>query len=479
MNSKLEGQTLELDRPRVVAEPVEAPQPETPKVIAPKPPLIPTPPAVTSRKPLRVEFHVGKDFVRRFDIPSPDKRRAATKVIHVYPTLAEWAGRTMPDNVNPRSHDPQCLRSPVARDIERTLLDQPEDFFLANRGSTIIAEAVNFNDKTGNMELLINDPENQGLADGATTDAVIAKVQTALAREVLERKDASFTELLSLDNRSKIPEALRDARIHLEIFVGMDDRARLANLVQGRNTSRQVKGWSMADFKGQFEWIKEIIEAEDSQFRGKVGYEENAGRDISVLNVLALLTLFHPEFDEKDSTGAAKAPVVAYVSGGRMDARLSDEELLKGYKSLAPVLLDILKLHDHVALNFGVVYEKAFGKKSKLSRRQGVKSYLVGEEKYELPLTGAKADYELPNGYVFPILAAMRALLSKRGTGKVHWRMSPFEFFDKRGKVLVSELMDQVEAAGGVPNEVGKRKLAYTALHASAKVELAEELEKR
>lgn len=462
--------------PRVVAEPInQPPQVEAPKPPAIKPPLIPTPPDVTSRKPLRVSFHVGKDFVRRFDIPSPDKRRAPTKVVHVYPTLAEWAGRTMPDNVNPRSHDPQCLRSPVARDIERTLLDQPEDFFLANRGSTIIAESVHFDEKSGNMELLINDPDNQGLADGATTDAVIAKVQTALAREVLERKDASFAELL--ENKTRIPEALRDARIHLEIFVGMDDRARLANLVQGRNTSRQVKGWSMADFKGQFEWIKEIIEAEGSPFAGRIGYEENAGKPVSVLNVLAIMTLFHPQFDEKDSTGAAKAPVVAYISGGRMDAQLANEELLKGYKSLSPVLLDILKLHDHVAQNFGKVYEQAFGKKSKLSRRQGVKSYLVGEEKHELPLTGAMADYELPNGYVFPVLAAMRALLSKRGTGKVHWRTDPFEFFDKRGKVLVSELMDQVEAVGGVPNEVGKRKLAYTALHATAKVELTEELE--
>lgn len=193
-------------------------------------PIIPTPShEVSARKPLKVRFHVGKDFFRRFDLPGATKREAPIQVLHLYPTLAEWAGRTVPDNVNPRSHDSGVLKSAVAKQIRHTLCEQPEDFVLANRGSTLIAEAYKFDPASGDVELTIADPDNQGLADGATTDAVIAQVQTEAARQVLSRPDAFFVDLA----KNEVPDHLKTARIHLEIFVGLDDRDRIAPLVGG------------------------------------------------------------------------------------------------------------------------------------------------------------------------------------------------------------------------------------------------------
>jgi hypothetical protein len=390
----------------------------------------------------------------------------------MYPTLAEWQGRIIPDGVNPRSHEPECLRSPVAKAMEQTIVEKSEDFVFANRGSTIVAEKVDFDPKTGNVEIHITDPENQGLADGATTDAVIAKVQTQLAREILERKDASYVDLLQ--SGKKIPEILANARLHLEVIVGLDDRARLANLVQGRNTSRQVRGWSMSDFRGEFEWIKDIVEAAGSPFIGKIGYEENSGKDITILDILSIITLFHPEFDDTDE-GQERAPVIAYANKGRMDSRLADDKLRAGYKELAPLVVDILKLHDYVYQNFEQAYDAVFGVRAKLGRREGVESRLMGEP-YELPLTGLKSNYVLPAGFIFPVLASLRALVYRRA-GKIAWRRDPFEFFTKHGKKLVGELMDQVDAHGGNPNVVGKRKLAYTAIHSQAKICLYKEIE--
>jgi hypothetical protein len=439
-------------------------------VTAPTPVIdvIPTPERLVSAKhPLRVRLHVGKDFLRVVDLPHGDARRKPIRVLHVYPTLADYAGRTIPDNVNPRSHDPSCLKSPVARQIEHTLTDRPEDFVLANRGSTIIAESYDYNPQKGELELVISDPENEGLADGATTDAVLAKVQAQVARSLLNKPDANYRELQLAGDT---PESLKSGRIHLEVFVNLDDRSRIASLVAGRNTSRQVRGWSMADFRGQFDWLKDVLEKPESGFMGRIGYEENSDCDVSILDILALLTLFHPEFDAKGE--AATAPVVAYTSRGRMDARLSDEELLKGYQGLTPLLLDILKLHDHVYSQFETVYDKAYGKKSRLARRRGVEAVT-----FKLPLTGAETNYKLPAGYVYPLLASLRALVYRRG-GNIKWRINPFEFFDTYGPELVAELMEQAEALGGDPNTTGKKKLVYTALHNKAKVLLTEELEK-
>jgi len=459
---------------------VEAPKVET-RI---KPPVIPTPRSegVTGRKPIKIRFHVGKEFIRKFEIPSPDSRKNPTTVFHLYPLLSEWVGRTVPDGVNPRSHDPECLKSPVAKRIEQTISDKPENFYLANRGSTLIAESLEFDPKNGEVELTITDPDNQGLADGATTDAVLAKVQTMIAREALERKDASYTELVNGIKEgkkmdvSKLPDILKHGRIHLEVFVGLDDRSRIADLVEGRNTSRQVRGWSMADFRGEFDWLKNILEDEKSPFRSKVGYEENSSMDLNILDILSVLTLFHPEFDEKDEMGKEKAPVVAYANKGRMDTRLGDEKLRQGYTRLAPLVPDILRLWEYIYANFEIAYDSAFGAKARLGRREGVTPR--HDNPLELPLTGLKSNYTIPNGFIFPLLSSMRALIAYRGD-KTGWKTDPFAFFDKYGKRLVSELMEQVEGVGGNPNVAGKRKLVYTALHAQARLALNDEVEER
>jgi hypothetical protein len=449
-------------------------QPEETKIKRQRPPVIPSPETnVSGRKPIKMTFHVGNQFASQTSFPHPDQRKRHTIVHHLYPLLSEWVGRSLPDGVNPRSHEPECLKSPVAKQIEQTIVDKPEDFFLANRGTTIIADHVEFDRKTGNVTVTISDPENQGIADGATTDAVLAKVQTRLAREIMDNKEGNYLQLIDL-KKSSIPEILKNGRIHLEVIVGLEDRERIASLVQGRNTSRQVKGWSMENFRGAFEWVKNILEDEKSIFRGKIGYEENSSQDTNILDVLSLATLFHPEFDESD--GGDKAPTVAYANKGRMDIRLADENLIKGYKGLAPILEDILKLHDHVYANFEYAYEKVFGAKARLGRREGIQSRLLGEP-YELSLTGLKSNYVIPSGFIFPLLASFRALVSYKG-GKAHWKVDPFEFFDKYGNKLVGELMEQVEAQGGNPNVAGKRKLVYTALHTKASLYLSKAQEK-
>jgi hypothetical protein len=469
---KRKGKMTTMLEPKVEETAIE------PKPRKERPPVIPTPRSegVSGRKPIVMRFHVGKEFIRKFEIPQLDSRKKSTVVYHMYPLLSEWIGRTAPDGVNPRSHDPECLKSPVAKQIEQTILEKPEDFFLANRGSTLIADSVFFDGKTGDVEVCIIDPENQGLADGATTDAVIAKVQTQLAREFLENREASYIQLLDVKG-GKIPEILKNGRVHLEVIENLDDRDRIANLVQGRNTSRQVRGWSMADFKGVFDWIKDILENDD-EFKNKVGYEENSPKDVSILDIISLITLFHPEFDEKDEAGTDKAPTVAYANKGRMDSRLLDPELLKGYKNLIPVIQDTLRLHDYIYVNFEKAYDQAYKGKSRLGRRRGIESRLH-DKPLILPLTGLPASYVIPSGFMFPLVAAFRALISHKGQKGCHWRLDPFEFWDKYGKVLVAELMEQIDAQGGNPNVAGKRKLVYTALYSKARICMSDELEER
>lgn len=431
---------------------------------------------VTGHKPIDIEIPVEKGCFSVNHIPPIDGRHSPEAVYHAYVRLSDWIGRTLPDGVNPRSHDVDCLKSDVAKGIEQTITESPEDFYLANRGMTIMAKSLEYDAKKGIMRLRITNPECQGSADGATTDAVISKVQTRVAWEMLNDRNATFVDFInSLENREQweklVPDYLKQARLHLEIHTDLEDRDRIASLVGGRNTSRQVKSWSMADFTGMFDWLKDILE-KDEAFAGKIGWEENSGKDITVLDVLSIINLFHPEFDDQDANGD-KAPTISYSNKGKMDTRLENEDILKGYTKLARVIPDILKLYEYAYSEFAIMFDKAYAGNGRLGGRNGVKPRTI-----ELPFTGAKSNYEISDGYLFPLLASMRALVAHEP--KIHWAAEPFEFLSKHGPKLIVELMEQVKAqGGGNPTVAGKRKLVYTALHAKAQLALTKELGKQ
>lgn len=407
-----------------------------------------------NENPIRVAFPVDKECIRKFTIQ--DDGREVT-IYHLYPRLSDWAGRKLPDDVNPRSHDEEALKSSVARSIETTILESPEDFYLANRGATILAQDLRYDPQKGTVEITVVDSTLQGIADGATTDAVLAKVQRDIAA------GTATSEALPDDVTM---ESLSQGRIHLEVIVGLTNKERIDAMVLGRNTSRQVKPWSMSDFRGSFNWINDILETPPSDFIGKVGYEENAGKPTTILDVLSVLTLFHREFDEK-----RKAPTVAYSSKGRMDARLNDAKLQPGYKALAPLLADILKLHDHVYAGFEEAYRQAKEGKAKLGRRAGIEN-----KQHKLLLTGTEVNYVIPSGLIFPLLASLRALVGYNGNGEAYWKTSPTRFFDKYGAELVGTLIEQLDMLGGNPQTAGKKKPVYTALHDRARLLLSEEM---
>jgi hypothetical protein len=407
--------------------------------------------------PKVLRFPVDKEHYRRIEV------EPGVTIFHLYPSLGAWIGREAPDDVNPRSHEDNALTGSVPKAIETTLREFPQDFYLANRGESILAESVSYDPERQVVEVVLTshsgEDASHGVADGGTTDGVIARVQGTAARDF----GTDFRNLTP----DQIPNNLRAARVHLEVIVGLEDRDRIGRLVQGRNTSRQVKTWTMADFKGGFDWIKQILERQGGPFRGKVGYEENAEADLNILEVIAIITLFHPSYDDK-----GKAPTAAYSSKGRMDARLTDQTSAPGYRTLASVLEDILRLHDHVYANFHKKYAEAFPG-GKLGRRGKTENRLFPRSAKHLPLTGARSEYQIPTGVLYPLLASLRALIRFPKEGDPNgakWRMNPIQFFDENGAELMENLISQLEVVQNNPQTLGKTKTVYIALHDRARL---------
>lgn len=412
------------------------------------------------QKKLTVSFPIESEFVTETKFSDEDKRKKEIKVFHLYPKLSDWPARKLPDAPNPRSHSEECLASPVAKAIESTLRDRTPDFHFINRGLTIMANK--FELKDNKVIITLTDPQNHGVADGATTDAVISKIQSEI------------DSIKQTDSESSNP--LERGRVRVEAIVGLTDHDKIGWLVEGRNTSRQVKSWSLSEFRGHFDWLQQILERDGGLFKDKIGWEENAGKPFSVLDVLSLLTLFHPEWDQSSPDGKIRAPVIAYSSKGKLDSRLTHPDLLPGYKSLSSVVEDILKLHDYVYSNFEKHYDTAYKGKTKLGRRIGFESRLQ-DKPFTLSLTGTQSNYIIENGILFPLLASLRALIKYSKDKTASWKKNPFRFYDEHAPILIAHLIEQLESVGNSPNMLGKSKLAYVAIHREAMLLLAKDFE--
>src|SRR6267154_2075185 len=105
---------------------------------------------------------------------SIDPNHKDISIIHAYPLIADFPSGSIPDDVNPRSHD--RLPSRLAQVIEDSLIEAPDEFHLRNRGITILADRATYDERTNILEFRCPNPASYGVVDGATTDRTLARV---------------------------------------------------------------------------------------------------------------------------------------------------------------------------------------------------------------------------------------------------------------------------------------------------------------
>lgn len=359
----------------------------------------------------------------------------------------------LPTDVNPRA---QNLHSRVAREIGQGLVDESNVFHLLNRGLTITALGASYNPKKEELKLELAG-SYYGLLDGGHSYAVIRKnIEPYLVPD---------------EEDGKLPErpAFLDAYVRCEILTGVKSDL-LVDIARSRNTSAQVKDESLANLEGSFDWLKDILNK--TEFGPLIAYRENEDDSkypIDIREVVALLTLFHPKFAEVEHP-----PVMGYTSKARCLELFRTEE--DGYKMLRPIVGDILKLYDYIHLHFADLYKGigGFGSLSeddtkkkqrgiKLAKVIGVKQIKQG---FPLYYMGEKTQYKFPDGWLYPMVAALRSVVSYKTVAR--WKVDPFKFFDKIGKSLVKMTLETSISLGRNPNAVGKSGPHWMQLHERA-----------
>ena len=156
------------------------------------------------------------------------------------PDFKDWR------KINPRKPNPD---NQVSKAIKETLGEDP-NFFFINRGLVLTVDSYEFDQKESILHLNLTDVDVHGLLDGGHTYEIILRDRDSLPEMGLEQEQY----------------------VKLEILTGFPPTDAVT-IVEGRNTSNQVKPKSIANLRLAFNRLKEVIQ--DTGYADKVAYREN------------------------------------------------------------------------------------------------------------------------------------------------------------------------------------------------------------
>jgi hypothetical protein len=351
------------------------------------------------------------------------------------PDLAGWR------KINVR--DPK-LSGAVPKAIRESVHDNPELFVFLNRGIVLAVQSASFNNQTALLTITLSDPSLHGLLDGGHTYNILVEERQGL-------QEPQFVKL-------EILEGFRQEEI--------------PTLVDARNTSNQVRDQSLMNLQGEFEKLKRAVALQ--QYSGLIAYKEHellddgGSKPIDVREVIAILTCFdRANFSER------LHPINAYRSKSACLQHFSEHKA--DYEKIYPLAGDILELYDQVQLMLPDLYNRVRGKSGevaggKFGKLTGVTTY-DGKRRAQLLFIGQESKYGVPAGFVYPVLAAFRALLNEKA-GRYEWGkgVDPLTLLKGQLGETLADTIGNFALDARNPSKTGKSPLVWQACYQAAQV---------
>ncbi len=351
------------------------------------------------------------------------------------PDLEEWR------EINVR--DPKLTGS-VPRKITDSFHDNPELFVYMNRGVLLSVESITFDNKTSEVEITMANRDIHGLGDGGHTYTIIRNEAKNL-KETTQYVKLEFVEGFSLED--------------------------IALIVEGRNTSNQVKDQSLMELTKKFEDLKHHLE---KKYIDKISFSEferdSSGepKPVDIREIIALMTVLN-----KDLYTDGVQPVIAYTSKKACLDRFKQSP--KSYEKLYPIINEILQLHDHIYDRFERIYTEASKNAGKSRGRFGG---ITGITKYDTVADGPilyflnkQIIYNIPSAFIFPLLASFRAFIEEKD-GVYVWGkgIRPLDLLDSDLAVrLVGFIIDEA-LKNQNPTKTGKSTLLWQTCYQNAEL---------
>ncbi|HKC65054.1 MAG TPA: AIPR family protein, partial [Pyrinomonadaceae bacterium] len=389
---------------------------------------------------------VSSDYVRTFKDPNHPKIR----IVHALVNVSD-----LPENI-PLDPDPRVpkVKGAITKRICDSLGTDDGRFHLLNRGITLSVKGVDFDNKRSLLTLNIPEGDVYGIIDGGHT----YKALTTVVNSIHEADSNNGDE----EEFSILPNQY----VHLEVLEGIEGH--LADIADARNFSLQLKAWTLANYRHEFEWF---LDALGDDYRKYIKVSENDEEPVGILDLIQVMCAMNPTLFPQ-----SKPPVDAYNSAGKcLDYFIAKERVNpdpNGFRKLEPVCRDIVGLNDYIRFNWKKKYnvEDESGKRGRLGGRTEVQKRKRNRKAlatyYFLDPTKEPVQGDLPieKGLSIPVLSSLRALLEEHN-GKFRWTINPFTFFDEHGTDLVKIVMDASESKGGDPHSVGRDSQVYNYLY--------------
>lgn len=302
-------------------------------------------------------------------------------------------------NVRPASEK----KEPV-KEMLKTLEHSPESFHLKNRGITYLAEKFEFDNSRKSLTVTVpyvdDDADAElvpkfGIADGGHTHLVI--------RKYIEAGESNDGET-------------SDPFVRVHFVSGVRDQIVTdADMVDALNTSTQVRSYTLEEYQGEFDEIKEALRKADFDLNLVAFRENEEGKEWHILEILQRMACFLRE------RWQVTQPVQVYKSKGKaLEMYQSDRD---EFRKLYGIIRDIITLPDYIESQLSSSDQV---QKRSLSQLKCVK---VLKKPKRRPGTSFETMHELDLAGTLPISAAFRELLILKGN-KYAWRVDHKKLFN-------------------------------------------------
>lgn len=335
------------------------------------------------------------------------------------------------------------VKGDVYNAIIGTIKNTPESFLRKNRGITILADSVELNKANDQLNMRLVDVKLHGIVDGGHT----------------------FTAIKEARNETT------NGYVTMHIMTGITDLREVVDIVDARNRSRSAQSQSLDNLAGVYEPIKAAISG--LSYENKVSYseyevdDEKKRKPISIREILSYIYVMNPEDhatleDHPIAAYSGKGLVVDYFSPPATDAAKTGATGGKGYEDnviekAAPLLPSLLAFVDFLYKEIPAAYN---GKEE--GRFGALTTMGVRRKSVQLHFGGVEADYDYPDAFLYPVLAAFRHKLEVKD-GKWQWKdnQDPAEVWVRCKEGLGARLRQIVEQSPSA-NKLGKSNMNWT-----------------
>ncbi|NUM53102.1 MAG: AIPR family protein [Candidatus Hydrogenedentes bacterium] len=358
-------------------------------------------------------------------LPSPTN----TSRVGLFFTLAANVPRELWDwrEVNPREVN---QRSAVYKSISQTLTQEPARFHERNRGITLVAKELTYDEKRKEVILKFDDRRLHGVVDGAhTLDAI-------------------------LEAQAQPPEDGWPAHVFIKTFVGLDSD-QIAEIAGGLNTSQQVDLKSLENLREHFEELKRVLANES--YANAIAYKMNEEKPVDVREVLYYLAVFdRSEYSDKNHPVALFGRKEGIVR--RFAEQAADKSNGDSFRTLIAHAPEILRLRDMIekrALEVPSIGRYKAGKRVRVRSKTNHKNHLN--------FLNEHVDGKIPLGWIMPMLAGFRANVEwhTRGKNTFAWTVPLDELLDSCIQQLVLGIQDVHDQENSRPEFVGRNSIAW------------------